>query len=146
MGDIDGTHVPIICPEESSTDYYDRKCSYSIIMQAVVNYEGLFMDVYKGWPGKVHNARIFVNSSFYKGMVNGTIFPRRSQSIDGVQVPLLIVGDPAYSALPWLMKPYPKHADMTEEMQHYNYRRRRAHIVVENSFGRLKGRWRCLLK
>ena len=146
VGAIDGTHIPIICPEDSSTDYYNRKCFYSIIMQAVVDYQGLFIDVYIGWPGKVHDARVFVNSSFHKGMVNGTLFPRRNRVIKGVEVPLLILGDPAYPALPWLMKPYPEHASMTEEMKHYNYRQSRARIVVENAFGRLKGRWRCLMK
>ena len=43
-------------------------------------------------------------------MVNGTLFPRRNRVIRGVEVLLLILGDPAYPALPWLMKPYPEHA------------------------------------
>ena len=104
-------------------------------MQAVVDYQGLFIDVYIGWPGKVHDARVFVNSSFY-----GTLFPQRNRVIRGVDVPLLILGDPAYTALSWLMKPYPEHAGMTEQMKHYNYRQSRARIVVENAFGRIKGR------
>ena len=35
-GVIDGTHIPIIRPEESASDYYNRKEFYSIIMQALV--------------------------------------------------------------------------------------------------------------
>ena len=33
-----------------------------VIIQAKVDFRGLFMDVYIGWPGKVHDARVFVNS------------------------------------------------------------------------------------
>ena len=63
VGAIDGTHIPIICPEESGADYYNRKSFYLIIMQAIVDYQGLFMDVHIGWPGKVHDTRVFVNSA-----------------------------------------------------------------------------------
>ena len=121
VGAIDGTHIPIICPKESGSDYYNRKGFYSVIMQAVVDYQGLFVDIYVGWPGKVHDARVFVNSAFYKGMVNGTLFPDRKRLINGIEVPLLVLGDPAYPALPWLMKPYPEHAAMSRRMEHYNY-------------------------
>ena len=34
-----------------------------MLMQAVVDFRGLFMDVNIGWPGKVHDARVFVNSN-----------------------------------------------------------------------------------
>ena len=46
VGAVDGTHIPIICPEDSDADYYNRKSFYSIIMQAVVDHRGLFIDVY----------------------------------------------------------------------------------------------------
>ena len=59
VGVIDGTHIPIIRPEESFTDYYNRKGYYSVFMQAVVDCYGLFMEVYIGWPGRVHDARVF---------------------------------------------------------------------------------------
>ena len=63
-----------------------------------------------------------------------------------VQVPLVILGDPAYPALPWVMKPYPENAHTTPDQKIFNYRQSRARMVVENAFGRLKGRWRCMLK
>ena len=75
VGAIDGSHIPIIRPDESASDYYNRKGYYSIIMQAMVDFRGLFMDVYIGWPGKVHDARVFVNSSLYKKGINSTLFP-----------------------------------------------------------------------
>ena len=57
-GAIDGTHVPIIKPKESLPDYYNRKGFYSVLMQAVVDSCGRFINVNIGWPGKVHDARV----------------------------------------------------------------------------------------
>ena len=82
-GAIDGSHIPIICPKDNPSDYYNRKGFYSVIMQALVDFRGLFMDVYIGWPGKVHDARVFSNSAIYRRGGEGTLFPRQ---INGVQV------------------------------------------------------------
>ena len=115
-------------------------------MQAVLDCYGLFRDVYT-WPGRVQYMTLVCLSIPHSiEMENGTLFPNRKRTINGVDIPLLILGDPAYPALPWLMKPYPEHAHMTRQQRNFNYRQSRARIVVENAFGRLKGRWRCLLK
>lgn len=55
-GAIDGTHIPILAPEESHLVYVNRKGYHSIIMQAVVDSNYLFRDVVIGWPGSVHDA------------------------------------------------------------------------------------------
>ena len=139
-------HIPIIRPVESASDYYNRKGYYSVIMQVLVDFRRHFMDVNIGWPGKVHDARVFANSSLYNKCMKGTFVPKRPKIIEGVEVPLLILGDPAYPLLPWLMKPYIENSSITSRERNYNYRQSRARMVVENAFGRLKGRWRCLLK
>ena len=85
-GAIDGTHIPIISPLENPSDYYNRKGFYSIIMQAVVDFRGLFLDTYIGWPGKVHDARVFSNSSVYRKGREGTLLPAWKRQINGVEV------------------------------------------------------------
>ena len=43
------------------------------------------------------------------------------------------------------MKAYPG-TGLDRRSKQFNYRLSSARMVVENAFGRLKGRWRCLLK
>ena len=98
------------------------------------------MDVNIGWPGKVHDARVFANSPFFRKASNGTLFPSWPRIINGVEVLQIVLGNPAYSLLPWLMKPYVENAHTTAQERLFNYRQSRARMVVENAFGRLKGR------
>ena len=65
VGSIDGCHVPIMPPSSNHTDYYNSKGWYSMILQAVVDYKYMFRDFCVGWPGIVHDARVFMNSGIY---------------------------------------------------------------------------------
>ena len=87
---IDRTHVPVIKPQDNPSDYYNWKGSYSIIMQAVVDYRGLFLDTYIGWPGKVHVARVFSNSCIYRKGREGILLPNWKRQINEVEVCNLI--------------------------------------------------------
>lgn len=55
------------------------------------------------------------------------------------------MGDPAYELLPWLIKDYPGQG-IRRDKHLFNEALNSARVVVEMAFGRLKGRWRILLK
>lgn len=145
-GSIDGSHIPKTAPVEFHTDYYNRKGWYSMIVQAVADHKYRFMDIYTGWPGSVHDARVFANSTIYKKGMEGQLFHNLTKEVDGEDLPVVLLGDSAYPLLPWLMKPFPHNGVLSRDQQHYNYQLSRARIVIENAFGRLKARWRCLMK
>lgn len=147
VGAIDGSHIPISAPLLNHTDYYNRKGWYSMVLQGLVDHNYRFLDVYAGWPGSVHDARVFAHSSLYTGLSQGTLLPSyKTTTISGVSVPLFIIGDSAYPLETWLMKPFSQAAAVSSQHRTYNYSISRARIVVENAFGRLKARWRRLLK
>ena len=145
-GAIGGTHIGISAPPNNSSDYYNRKGFYSIILQGVLDHRLRFWDINVGWPGKAHDARVFGNSSLFERGQSGTLFPDITERFDGVNVPVVILGDAAYPLLPWLMKPYPENQQSTPAQLAFNHRLTRARVTVERAFGRLKGRWRCLMK
>ena len=81
IGAIDGTHIPIIAPKEHPLDYYNRKGYHSVLMQALVDDQYRFLDVYTGWPGSVHDARVMWNSKLCQKCEAGTFLPSRKVSL-----------------------------------------------------------------
>lgn len=57
----------------------------------------------------------------------------------------MIVGDSGYPQRPWLMTPILDAADGTPANK-YNTIHGKTRVTIENAFGRLKNRWRCLCK
>ena len=68
-----------------------------------------------GWPGSVHDARVLVKSELYKKGEHGDLFPPMSKQINDVLEPLVILGDPAYPLMSWIMKPYSDNGRLTRQ-------------------------------
>ena len=148
FGVVDGSHIPIVSPQYYPADYYNRKGWHSVILQGTVNHLGQFIDVNVGWPGRVHDARVFSNSKIFELGQAGKLVPDCAKTLttNSQKVPLCILGDPAYPLLPWVMKAFADNGRLTRQQKTFNYRLCRTRVVVEHTYGRLKGRWRCLLK
>ncbi|XP_053901516.1 uncharacterized protein LOC128846444 [Malaclemys terrapin pileata] len=142
-GVIDGTHIPILSPEHQATEYINCKGYFSMLLQALVDHKGHFTNINVGWPGKVHDACVFRHSGLFRKLEEGTCFPDQKITAGDVEMPIVILGDPAYPLMPWLMKPYTGSLDSSQDL--FNYRLSKCRMVVECAFGRLKARWCSLL-
>ena len=115
-------------------------------MQAVVGKNLTFMDTAIGYPGSMHDARVFRSSDIFQKAQNGEILTEPLTTVNGVQIRPLLLGDGAYPLLPWLMKPYPNGAILNRSQRRFNKTLSSARSTVERAFGILKARWRILLK
>ena len=115
-------------------------------MQAVVDFDGRFVNLCIGWPGSVHDAQVFSNSSLYTQLCDESLFPPTTRNIEGVDIPIFLFGDPAYPLMKNLIKGFSDNGRLTRQQQIINTRLSGARCTVERAFGRLKGRWRILDK
>lgn len=133
VGAIDACHVRITAPQINQESYYNRKKFHSVILQAVSDNRLLFLDIFVGWPGSSHDARVFKNSPLFLEIAENAIPCNK-----------YILGDAAYPLLPWLMTPFKDYGTLSREKQNYNKQHSRGRQVVERAFGQLKGRFRRL--
>ncbi|CAM5104837.1 unnamed protein product [Natator depressus] len=97
-----GICVPsILGLDHLGSQYINRKGYFSMVLQALVDHKGCFTDINLGWPGKVHDARIFRNSGLFEQLQEVTYFPDQKITIGDVEMPIVILGDPAYPLTPW---------------------------------------------
>ena len=134
IGAIDGTHFQVLGLLHK-VNYINRKNFPSIQMQSVCDHNMLFMDCFVGWPGSVHDARVFSNSDLCKRINEdqATMFPGDTY----------ILGDAAYKLETYMMTPY-KNVDSLDTHQtayNYNYKHSATRMVIERAFGHLKSRF-----
>lgn len=67
---LDGTHIRITPPSHHPEQYINRKGFSSIQLQCVCDAKLFFTHVYLGWPGSVHDARVFRNSDLWENGSN----------------------------------------------------------------------------
>jgi len=147
IGALDGKHVMIKKPAHSGTLNYNYKGFYSIVLMAIVDASYKFVWVSVGAPGSHSDGGIFKESTIYERILNGRLHIPPAEPLEGqeggMRVPYFFVADDAFALAPWMMKPFPvRH--MTRRQRIYNYRLSRARRIVENAFGILVTKWRCL--
>ena len=64
VGTIDGSHIRIIRPHNYSTDYYNFKGYYSVLLQAVCDGNCKFLSLSCGHPRSIHDATMMRRSGF----------------------------------------------------------------------------------
>ena len=106
FGTIDGTHIPVSVPSENHTVYCNCKGWYFMLIQGLVDASYCFLDICVGWPGIVHDGRVFVHSSLYQKITDNQLIPDKTERIGNVDVPLYMICDSAYPLQSWRMKPF----------------------------------------
>ena len=124
-------------PLENSHDFLSYKMKYTINVQAVCDYRGVFLDVDCRWPGSVHDAKVFSNSIVNAMLREGTLPIVYKSLVPGRdKIPSLLIADPAYTLLPYCMKEFA--TCTTNEQVVFNNLLRSSRNQVESAFGRLK--------
>lgn len=134
IGCIDGTSIPIRTPANKiKSTYANRHDLLSITLQGVCDYKKKFLDVFTGLPGKIHDARVFALSDLSNNL----------KSLCGKKFHLL--GDGAYPIREWLIVPFKDYGRLTESQKNFNKKFCSTRVLIENTFGLLKCRFRQLL-
>ncbi|CAM4535355.1 unnamed protein product [Lepidochelys kempii] len=76
-GAIDDAHIPILAPAHRASKYVNRKGCFSLVLQVLVDHHWCFIDINAGWPGKMHDTRIFRNTGLLRKLQAGTFFPNQ---------------------------------------------------------------------
>ena len=149
VGAIDGKHVMIKAPPNSSSLFHNYKGFFSIVLMALVDADYRFIYVDVGDFGSNGDSGIFRNCPLGKNFKDGNLdvpAPKRIPGWpQGGALPHCIVGDEAFPLRMDLMRPFPrgkKEKQLPYNKIIFNYRLSRARWIVENAFGILVQRWR----
>lgn len=131
IGAVDGTHIKIDKPLEDPDSYINRKGYYSIQAQLVCDHQLKITNLFVGYPGSVHDARVFRTSDLF-------------HSLQEKCNEFHILGDSAYPLMYNLMTPFPDRGMLTRNQINYNFQHSSNRICIEHCNGLLKQKWRQL--
>lgn len=123
----------------------------SLLVQALVDSEGRFLDISAGWPCTMKPESILNQSKLFSGveesreLLNGPFY----ELSDGNLVPQYVLGDSCFPLLPWLITPYVRHNEedsFGSAEKEFNAVHSRAMGLVFDAFGRVKARWQLLAR
>jgi hypothetical protein len=144
-GALDGKHITLVKPAHGGSNYYCHKGFHSIILLGLVDADYKFIWTNVGAPGSESDCGVYNASTLEPALREGTLGLPDDAPLPGDDrpTPYFMVGDDAFALRKWMQKPYP-HRYLDHGQQIFNYRCSRGRRVVENAFGILAARWRCL--
>ena len=133
IGVLDGKHIMIRAPPNSSSMFYNYKGFFSIILMALVDADYRFVFVDIGHYGSNGDSGVFRGSWFGQNYMNGTLnLPGPKQLPNyprGGALPHCIVADEAFPLQMDLLKPFPRGKNVQRlpyRQTIFNYRLSRA--------------------
>ena len=145
-GAIDGTFMHIVKPKVFDDSYWCYKNHLSILILAVVDARGVFTYVNAGSPGSVGDASAYNTSLLARNVVSRRWLGSCEKVICGKTVYPFLVGDSAFALSNKMMKCFEDSGHLLPRQETFNYQIIRTRRVVEQAFGRLKGRFQVLTK
>ncbi|GFN91936.1 nuclease harbi1 [Plakobranchus ocellatus] len=131
IGCVDGTYIPMAGKSQEKRSAYVCRHGYCAMHVQVTCESNLkIIDISTGYPGSVHDARVFRNSQICEKMETFQEFH--------------LLGDSAYPLKMGIMTPYKDYGCLTNMEKKYNYIHSSLRNCVERCIGLLKGKWRRL--
>lgn len=101
----------IQAPPLSSSQYFNYKKTFSIVLLALVDADYRFRCIQVGDFGRTSDGGVYAGSGLGRGMENNTLHVPPKTSLPGAahfgDVPHVMVGNAAFPLKPYLMQPYP---------------------------------------
>lgn len=125
---------------------------HAVLPQGVVDSDGVFINAFTGWTGRIHDQRLFVESPLGEALNDSSneVFGAMTERLVVVDqdhnMPIVLVADSAYQPHPFILPCYKDTDASTAERARYNTKVSKARVVVEQAYDVLKKRWRVLLK
>lgn len=134
IGFVDGTDVIFSqAPVDNKEVYWSRKKHYCLQVQIVCDPEKRIRDFFTGYPGSVHDAKVYSSSPI-------GINPEHFFS-DGE----FIIGDSAYALSETIVVPFRRNAaGLSNYQKKFNRHISSERVKVEHTIGILKGRFKSL--
>jgi len=135
VGLIDGTLFPLaFAPMVNGEDYYTQKGDYATKGLVICDDAARITWVEMGWPGSVHDNRVWVNSDVY--LDTDKYFDQKEY----------LLGDSAFSASAVMIPAFKKghNRNLSEEQRYFNNKLAKIRIRSEHCIGLLKARFQRL--
>ncbi|OWR44813.1 hypothetical protein KGM_202120 [Danaus plexippus plexippus] len=133
LGVIDCTHIKIEKPR-NAREYCNPKGYFSIVLQATIDANLRFTNIYCGEPGSSNCSRVLRKSPLYQTATQNrdTLFPHNT----------FLVGHSGYPSLSWLVPPFRENKRLTSQQREFNSLHASARKLSDKAFNLLKTKFR----